>query len=258
MGFFVIKALSTALLPPLSLLLLAFLGSLLLLFRRRTGWILLVFSLVSLFLLSVPAVATALAGLLERRPIQGSANLGDAQAIVILGGGSYQAAPEYGADTVSGMTLERLRWGARLQRLSGLPIMVCGGKPFSTDSSEAAQMRAALIQDFQASVKWMEERSLNTLENARNARQQLTAEKVDRIALVTHALHMRRARLAFEQAGFRVVEAPTGFSTLHPPGILNYLPSAQGLELSQAVLHEVFGMGWYHLRLAATGNHLGP
>ncbi len=258
MEFILIRFLSSALLPPLSLLLLAFLGSLLLLFRRLTGWFLLVFSLAGLFLLSMPAVATALAGLLEHRPAQGSANLGDAQAIVILGGGSYQAAPEYGADTVSGTTLERVRWGARLQRLSGLPIMVCGGKPFSTASSEATQMKTALIQDFQASVKWTEEQSLNTMENAHNARQQLAAEKVDRIVLVTHALHMQRARLAFEKAGFRVVEAPTGFSTWHPPGILNYLPSAEGLTLSQDFLHEFLGMGWYHLRLAASGNHMEP
>ncbi len=75
----------------------------------------------------------------------------------------------------------------------------------------------------------------------------------DRIALVTHALHMRRARLVFEQAGFRVIEAPTGFSTLRPPGILNYLPSAQGLDVSAAVFHEAIGLGWYHVHLAARG-----
>ncbi|CAN0508566.1 unnamed protein product, partial [Phaeothamnion confervicola] len=164
----------------------------------------------------------------------------------------YQGAPEYGTDTVSGTTLERIRWGARLQRLSGLPIMVSGGKPYATDASEAAQMKAALNQDFQANVKWLEEQSLNTMESARNARLQLAQARIDRIILVTHALHMRRARLAFEQAGFRVVEAATGFSTLHPPGILNFLPSAQGLELSQACFREILGLGWYHLRLFAS------
>ena len=119
-------------------------------------------------------------------------------------------------------------------------------------------MKGALTQYFQASVKWMDEQSLNTMENAHNARQQLAAEKVDRIVLVTHALHMQRARLAFEKAGFRVVEAPTGFSTRHPPGILNYLPSAEGLTLSQDFLHEFLGMGWYHLRRAASGHHMEP
>lgn len=252
MDFISVKALSSALLPPLNLLLLAILGLLLLLFRRRAGLALLVASLAGLFLLSVPGVATTLAGLLENRYANIPLNLEGAQAIVILGAGSYAAAPEYGGDTVSAATLERLRWGARLHRLSGLPVMVSGGNPFGTGTSEAAQMRASLNEDFRTDVKWLEEKSFNTLEGARYARQQLAGAKINRIALVTHAVHMRRARLVFEHAGFRVIEAPTAFSTQRPPGILNILPSSQGLELSRAFLHEVIGLGWYHVRLAAS------
>ena len=251
MNFISLKALGSALLPPLNLLLLALLGLLLLFFRRRTGLALLVASLAGLFLLSMPVVATTLAGLLENRPADGTEILGDAQAIVILGAGSYPAAPEYGGDTVGAVTLERVRWGARLHRMSGLPILVSGGSPFATRTSEAAQMKAALNQDFHTNVKWLEEKSFNTFESARYARQQLAAAKIDRIALVTHAIHMPRARLVFQQAGFRVIEAPTGFSTLRPPGVLNYLPCAQGLELSRSVLYEVIGLGWYHVRLAS-------
>ena len=253
MDFISLKALSSALLPPLNLLLLALVGLLLLFFRRRTGLALIMAAVAGLFALSMPVVAAALAGLLEDRPTDGAGNLDGAQAIVILGGGSYPVAPEYGGDTVGAATLERVRWGARLHRLSGLPILVSGGRPFGTRTSEAAQMKAALNQDFHTAVNWLEEKSFNTFDSARHARQQLAGEKIDRIALVTHAMHMPRARLVFEQAGFRVVEAPTGFSSLRPPGILNYLPSAQGLELSRAVLYEVLGFGWYHVRLAADG-----
>jgi uncharacterized SAM-binding protein YcdF (DUF218 family) len=253
MDFISVKALSSALLPPLNLLLLAVLGLLLLIFRRTTGLTVLAASVAGLFLLSMPAVGTTLAALLEHRSVDGDEILGDAQAIVILGGGSYAAAPEYGGDTVGAVTLERVRWGARLHRLSGLPILVSGGSPFATRTSEAAQMKIALNQDFRTDVKWMEEKSFNTFESARYARQQLAGAKIDRIALVTHAMHMPRARLVFEQAGFRVIEAPTGFSTLRPPGILNFLPSSQGLELSRAFLYEVIGLGWYHVRLAASG-----
>jgi uncharacterized SAM-binding protein YcdF (DUF218 family) len=114
-------------------------------------------------------------------------------------------------------------------------------------------MKAALNEDFRTDVKWLEEKSFNTFESARYARQQLGGAKIDRIALVTHAIHMPRARLVFEQAGFRVIEAPTGFFTSRPPGLLNYLPSSHGLELSGAVLHEIIGFGWYHVRLAAGG-----
>lgn len=252
-----IKALSSALLPPLNLILLAALGLVLLLLRRKAGLALITAALAGLFLLSTPVVATALAGLLERRPAQDGGIPGNAQAIVILGGGSYPVAPEYGGDTVSASTLERVRWGARLHRASGLPILVSGGSPYATRTSEAAQMKAALDQDFHTEVKWVEEKSFDTFENARYTRRQLAEAGIDRIVLVTHALHMRRARLVFERAGFRVIEAPTGFSTLRPPGILNFLPSAQGLELSRAFTYEVLGLGWYHVRLAA-GEQKGP
>lgn len=251
MDFISVKALGMALLPPLNLLLLAVLGLLLLIVRRTTGLTLLVASVAGLFLLSMPAVGTTLAGLLENRYASGALNLEGAQAIVILGAGSYAAAPEYGHDTVAAATLERLRWGARLRRVSGLPVMVSGGSPFGTGISEAAQMKASLNEDFRTDVKWLEEKSFNTLESAGYAKQQLAAAKINRIALVTHAVHMRRARLAFEHAGFSVIEAPTAFSTLRPPGILNFLPSSQGLELSRAFLYEVIGLGWYHVRLAA-------
>ena len=129
--------------------------------------------------------------------------------------------------------------------------MVSGGSPSGTSTSEAAQMKATLDQDFRVEVKWLEEKSINTFESARYAGQQLADAKINRIALVTHALHMRRARLIFEHAGIHVIEAPTGFSTLRPPGILNFLPSSQGLELSYSFLHEVLGLGWYHVRLAS-------
>lgn len=251
MNFISLKALSYALLPPLNLLLLGFLGLLVLSFRRRTGLVLLVVSLAGLSLLSTPVVGNFLAGLIETSPPRQTAALADSQALVVLGGGSYPEAPEYGGDTVSSATLERVRWGARLHRLSGLPIMVSGGSPFGTRSSEAAQMQAVLVQDYGAQAQWLDEKSLNTFESALNVRQQMAGAKIDRIALVTHALHMRRARLVFERAGFQVIEAATGFSTHGPPGILNYLPSSHGLEGSQAALHEALGLGWYHLRLAA-------
>jgi uncharacterized SAM-binding protein YcdF (DUF218 family) len=253
MSFIFVKALSAILLPPLNLLLLALLGLLLVCFRRRTGIALIAAALAGMFLLSMPVVATTLAELLEIRLADGAGTLDEAQAIVILGAGSYPAAPEYGGDTVGADTLERVRWGARLHRLTGLPILVSGGNPFGTSSTEAAQMQAALSQDFRTDVKWTEERSYDTFASAHFTRALLAGARIDRIALVTHALHMMRARLVFEQAGFRVIEAPTGFSTLHPPGILNYLPSAHALELSSEVLRELIGSGWYHLRIAAGG-----
>ena len=252
MDFLPVKVLSSVLLPPLNLLLLAVLGLLMAFPRRPAGLILLAASVAGLFALSMPAVGTSLAGLIENRYANEALDLKGAQAIVILGAGSYASAPEYAGDTVAAATLESLRGGARLHRLSGLPVMVSGGSPYGTGTSEAAQMKAALKEDFHTDVKWLEDKSFNTLEAAHYARQQFAGARIIRIVLVTHAVHMRRARLVFEQAGFSVIAAPTAFSTANLPGILNFLPSSRGLDLSRAFLYEVLGLGWYHVRLAAS------
>jgi uncharacterized SAM-binding protein YcdF (DUF218 family) len=109
MSFISFKAFSAALLPPFALLLLAALGLLLMAYRRRAGVVLICAAFTGLFLLSLPVAAMALASLIEGRANDGKTAPGNAQAIVILGGGSYMNAPEYGADTVSSSTLERLR-----------------------------------------------------------------------------------------------------------------------------------------------------
>jgi uncharacterized SAM-binding protein YcdF (DUF218 family) len=249
MSFIVTKFLTVMLLPPLSLLLLAGLGLALLPVRRRAGVALFSASMGALFVLSMPVVATFLAGLIEAAPVR-ALDAPQGQVIVILGAGTYSDAPEYGRDTVSASTLERVRWGARVHHATGLPIVVTGGAPFATQTSEAAQMQATLTEDFDAPAKWVEEKSLTTFESARNVRAQLAPEKITGIVLVTHALHMRRAHLVFERAGFQVIDSPTGFSTIRPPGILNYLPSARALELTSSCLHELLGTGWYHLRLS--------
>lgn len=248
MGFLLTKIAAVCLQPLLAFLLAGVSGLLLLRWYRRAGLVLLVVSFGGLFVLSLPVVAIPLAQLVEARPTR-AAIAPDAQAIVILAGGNYVNAPEYGGDTVNSATLERVRWGARLHRATGLPVAVTGGSPFS-QTPEASQMKAALAQDFGVQARWVEESSLTTLENARNLRAMLASEKIDRIVLVTHALHMPRAHLAFVGAGFQVTDSATVFTTRPPLGLLGFLPAVRSLALSSDCLYEMIGMGWYHFRLA--------
>ena len=244
------------LLPPLNLLLLAIAASLLLPRWPRMGRGLLVFTLASGYLLCSSAITGSLLRHLERplsaafEPTHTAVEPRDASAIVVLGGGSYFNAPEYGGDTVGRHTLERLRWAARLQRNLQLPLLVSGGSPLGNTYTEAAQMRDALVEDFEVPVRWMEAQSINTYDSAFRTFHILRRESVSRIVLVTHAAHMRRATLVFEHVGFEVAPAPTGFTTRSGTSILDFLPSAHGLEMARNFFHELVGIGWYHLRLA--------
>lgn len=247
------NAVAALLIPPGGLLVLLGLG--LWLSRRwpRVGRSLAVAAAAALYLLSTPLAGDALLRWWETPPAPAT-DLGPdsgARAIVVLGGGIYGNAPEYGGDTVHAMALERLRYAALLQRRNRLPLLVSGGNPAADGSDEAQTMRRTLEQDFGVPVRWSENRSLNTLGNARLSRELLAREGIDRILLVTHAWHMPRARLAFEHAGFSVIAAPTVHSTRHRLRLTDLLPDAGALRDSALVCHEVIGLVWYRVRLLA-------
>lgn len=249
MSWFVTNTIATLLLPPLSLLLLLALGLFLLYRRRKLAWPLIVSSFLLLWLASTPYVAEGGLHLLEAR----TTPLGkqDADAIVILGGGTYFHAPEYdGLDTVSKHTLERLRYGARLHRETGKPILVTGGKPLGNSLSEAQQMKAVLEQDFQVPVRWTEDSSNNTYENAQHSRQILQAQGIRKVYLVTHAWHMPRAAEVFRRAGFEVIEAPMAFATRYQNDLLVFLPRTSSLHDSSIFTHELIGLLWYRVKSA--------
>ena len=250
MSWFTTNFIAAFLLPPFSLLLLLALGIFLLYRRRKYARRLILAAFVLLWLASTPYLADGGLHLLEARTAALD-NRQQADAIVILGGGTYFNAPEYaGQDTISDAALVRLRYGAKLQRETGKPILVTGGKPLGNSVSEAQQMRTALEQDFRVPVRWTEDASDNTFENARYSYQTLQKAGIKKIYLVTHAWHMPRAADVFRRIGFEVVEAPTAFTTRYRTDLFAFLPSAGSLHDSRIFIHEIIGLLWYRVKLA--------
>ncbi len=240
--FLLKKILAVLILPPAGSILLALFGLWLLRAKSRRwqhgGAALATLSLLGLLVLSLPVVGNALMAPLEPHPPIAPEQLRRVQAIVILGGGSYFAAPEYGGDTVSHYTLERLRYGARLGRESSLPVLVTGGAPFG-GRAEAESMREALERDFGIKVRSVESAARDTAENARLSAPLLKAAGVTRIALVSHGWHLPRAIELFEKQGIEVTPAPTAFSTGSPSLLEDLLPG--GLVTSRLALREYLG-----------------
>jgi uncharacterized SAM-binding protein YcdF (DUF218 family) len=204
-------------------------------------------ALVALYALSTQFISDELLKTLElarQDPVADKSG----QAIVVLGGGTYFSAPEYGRDTVSTATLARLRYAAHLHRALDKPVMVTSGAPQGNPISEAEVMKQVLETDFRVPVQWSEGESRNTLENAELSHRVLSGAGIQSIYLVTHAWHMRRARLAFERAGFRVIPAGTEYATRFKLSLLDFIPSASALRDSSIFFHEAIGIGWYHLR----------
>ena len=175
-----------------------------LLFKPWLAWL----ALVLLYLLSISPVANRLLRQWEDVPaLELPVAASDNTAIVVLGGGMPRVSPERPGFRPSPYTLERLRHGGFLQKQTGLPLLVSGGgfRP------EAVTMAESLEQDFSAEVRWVEDQSTTTWENATFSREMLPPE-ITRVIVVTHAWHMPRSVFSFEQAGFEVLPAPTAFT----------------------------------------------
>jgi len=158
-------------------------------------------------------------------------------AIVILGGGIRPDAAEYGGDTLNELTLERVRYGARIARLTGLPVLVTGGAVYGGEA-ESKLMREALEREFNVPVRWTEDRSRTTHENAAFSAPILRGAGIDSVVLVAHSFDMRRARAEFAAQGIQTYPAPT---SIPPPkaSLADYLPSAGGLRMSYYATYEI-------------------
>ncbi|MDD4962672.1 MAG: YdcF family protein [Gallionella sp.] len=251
MSWFITNLIAAALLPPLNLLLLMIVGLVVLKRRPKLGRGLLVSGIALLWLSATPYFAEGAMHWLEKdlKPVSNVS----ADAIVILGCGSYMQAPEYGGqDTVSDNTLLRVRYGAMLYRKTGKPILVTGGAPLGNAGSEGQQMKAVLEHEFQVPVRWTEDLSNNTLENALFSAKILQAAGIKRIYLVSHAWHLPRSIMVFRQAGFEVIPAPTAYTTRYETNLLTFLPNTDALHKSKIFTHEIIGLIWYHLKAWAT------
>jgi uncharacterized SAM-binding protein YcdF (DUF218 family) len=125
--------------------------------------------------------------------------------------------------------------------MTDLPVMAVGGRPGPSREAEATIMRAALEAEFGVKVRWIEDRSQNTHENALMAANILRPLGITRVVLVAHGFDMPRATAEFAAAGLETIPAPTGL--LAPPRdetLLDYIPSADAMQWSYYALYELY------------------
>jgi len=155
--------------------------------------------------------------------------------------------PETDGATVGAMTLERMRYAARLARATGLPLLVTGGVLDPDYRPVARSMEDVFTHDFGLAPRWVEDRSADTGENAARSAAMLRADGVEAVVLVTHAWHMPRARAAFLRRGLRVTPAPCCFRAPAALELSALVPSGKALRESYWGLHEWLGRAWYAL-----------
>ncbi len=229
------------LLPPGGGLLLILVGLVLANTWRRGSRGLIVFGFLFALATSLPVVAERLAATLEAPYARSAVALERADALVVLGAGRVRAQQEYAGDVPSALALERLRYAVRLHRSSGLPILLSGGRGHPDEHrSEAELMAEVLIADFRITPLWLETQSRNTCENARGIASILPEAGLERVLVVTHAMHMPRAMACFQAAGIAAQPAPMGFRGPRglSPRVSDFLPNVDAVKTSRFALRE--------------------
>ena len=233
--------------PPMNCLAAACLGAAL--GRRRFGRPLTILGLAGLVLFALPAVSGSLIGILESGLTAPPAASAAPQAIVILSGDQAEIiAGNARTYRVAALTLEREQAGAALARRTGLPVLVTGGalQPWSPPLAEI--MATSMAQDFNVPVKWREQNSLDTWQNATLSAAILHQAGICTVYLVTHAWHMKRALVAFRRAGITAIAAPVAIDTKPNFRAGAFVPGARAWLESYYAMHELIGWAWYAIR----------
>lgn len=237
-----ISPLGTALLLGLAGLAAAALGSATL---RRRGLAVIAGGLVWLGIWSMPVASHALRGWLEDQA--GPRNIEfmpAASAIVVLGGAVRGPRAPQRPHPDLGAAADRVWHAARLHRAGKAPLLLLsGGSAHEGEAPEAQSMRQFLRElGVPDSAMLLEPGSVTTAQNAAWSARLLRARHIDKVLLVTSALHMRRARALFEREGIQVVAAPTDFEVVDRPlRLLDVVPDAEALEGSARAFKELVG-----------------
>ncbi len=245
---FLLKKTITAFVLPPGIFLVLFLAGMLFVTRRFRSFLFCLFLL--LYLVSIGPTKDVLILPLENRyPVPSWNEMRDADAIILLGGGAIEHAPDIdGQGALTGDSLQRLVAAYRLHAVLNKPIILSGGaisgeKPEAEISAEVLH-RLGVKQQFIVT----ETKSKDTKENALYAGEICRKRNWNKIVLVTSAYHMRRAVMLFSKFFDHIVPYPTDYKTQRKNyDYWSFLPDASNLESTAAAVKEYLGIAYYSL-----------
>jgi uncharacterized SAM-binding protein YcdF (DUF218 family) len=251
MLYFIKFIYSTFLLPPgILIVMLVLLGVWLFHKKYRSSSVILLGITLLFYLSANPFSGNRLIHTLEQRYQPPASVQGD--VVVMLGGGAILDSPNlHCRGHVSGAAANRLLTCIQLYRQLQLPVIVSGGQVYKNTGREAEIARqilndAGIVHD----KIIVENRSLNTSENAAYTKLILERHHFRRSILVTSAFHMPRAVKQFQKAGIEVIPYPTDFRTNARYRFIldDLIPSADAFNNFSLALKEYIGLfvaKWY-------------
>ncbi len=186
----------------------------------------------------------------------------EAEIILVLGGGTEPPSSPRQMVEMNGAG-DRMLYAAHLYQEGKAPLLLLSGGsiPWKNAGMSAADQMAAVfeIMGVPREKLILEETSRNTYENALACAPILQERGIDRVILVTSAIHMPRAAASFEKQGIEIIPAPvdylvTELDRFQPENfsweyiLINSLPSVGNLSYTSSACKEYLGMIIYALR----------
>jgi uncharacterized SAM-binding protein YcdF (DUF218 family) len=201
---------------------------------------------------SLPTTSLWAGGLLEQRyPYVAPMDQPRAQAIVVLGGNTANGRANWFENYEPGKAWLRTDTAASLYRAERAPLIIVSGAAFDGGQSEARMMANALQHaGIPGGHIIQENHSYTTHQNALYTVRKLREMKIDRILLVTSALHMPRAMASFQKQGIMPTAAPSPPQIVVPrePGFSFWTPDMRTLNASRSIIKEYLGLLVYWVR----------
>jgi uncharacterized SAM-binding protein YcdF (DUF218 family) len=219
----------------------------LLLFKQSIMGILsLAFGLLWVLTWSLPITTLYAGGWLEKRYTQHpNVEMQTADAIVVLGGHVQGNRSNWFEPYDRQSVVNRESRAASLYFAGRAPLIVLSGGALEGDISDTAAMARSLQKlGIPNDVIIQETQSKNTLENAELTDQTLRSLQKKSIFLVTSALHMPRAMLAFESTAIKAWPAPLPPQIRWPAAEDRriWLPDLHTLLASRSIIKEYAGL----------------
>jgi len=175
-----------------------------------------------------------------------------ADAVIVLGGGSVAGSANL---PLANDAYKRAVWGLMIAKQTNIPLLFSGAGLYKKYTEADAfndsvnEIKNNLhVEDISLHV---ESKSLDTYQNAKFSKKFLKEKGIENptIFLVTSAYHMKRSVKLYENFGFNVIPAATGFRISNKPkNIWDYFPNMGAFEKSYVALHEYAGLISLYLR----------
>jgi uncharacterized SAM-binding protein YcdF (DUF218 family) len=234
-----------------------------LVFRRKEKFtaFLIAGALLILWLSSTSLVANTLARTLEWQFLPAQ-EIPHADAAIVLGGGTDAKVYPRPDVEINGAG-DRVYFAAKLYKEGKInQILLSGGEItwLSASGSTPAGEMATILEELgiPKAALWLEDQSQNTHENAVFAKKILDEKGIQRVLLITSAMHMPRAVGLFKKLGVEVIPISVDYSVTQADfsfdqqdlmgKMLGFLPSSSSLSATTNALKEYIGIMVYQLR----------